>query len=346
MKIIYTRDTRVPMFKFIYDDMNENFDVILVSTLTELKKALNENDDVDYIFGTMGVELEYWMPNTTIFKIILASFANVAKGDIKIRSGVKRVVRCLMYLHREQSYEFKDMVTSNEIKIPVFDIYADSNDRPCVFNMTEHTYVWYVEKMSEPAFNKSPTPKKAIFAGMAASPKVFYPLPDVKPDIDVSFIGSTVHYRERKKYFEILEEMGHQNNFTCKILESKPWGWKYSIEEINELYNRSKINISFAPTTTYGRRINLRTFEIPMAGGFQLMQHSPYIPLYFDEGKEIVSWKGKKDLEQKIKYYLSHEEERRKIAQAGYERAIKDHTWMKRIDYVIKEIEACEGKKP
>lgn len=345
MKIIFIDDIRVPMFKFIYDDVKGHFEVIRASTPDELRKALDENDDVDYIFGFMGAGFKYWMSNTALLKNIFISIADVAKGEISVRSGFKRVARCIMDLHGAMDIEFKEMLTSNEIKVPVFDIFTDTNDRPRTFNMTIYIYVWYVEKMSEPAFAKSPNPERAIFAGMAASPKVFYPLPDVEQDIDVSFLGSTIHYRERKKYFEILEEMARRNNFTCKIFESKPWQWKYSIEEINKLYNRSKINIAFAPTTSYGRRVNLRTFEIPMAGGFQLMQYSPYIPIYFEEGKEIVSWKDKKDLERKVDYYLSHDEEREKIARAGYERAIKDHTWIKRFKYVIKEIEARESGK-
>jgi len=347
MKIIFTNDIRVPMFKFIYDDVREHFEVILASTPNELRKALTENDDVDYIFGIMGAGTKYWMSNTDLLKNMFISIAEVAKGDINIRSGFKRVARDIMDLHRAKDIEFKKMVTSNEIKVPVFDIFTDNNDRPRVFNMTKYIWVWNVEKLSEPAFAKSPNPERAIFAGMAASPKVFHPLLDVEQDIDVSFLGSTINYGERKRYFEILEDMARRNNFTCKIFESKigVGQFKYSIEEINKLYNRTKIDIAFAPTTSYGRKINLRTFEIPMAGGFQLMQYSPYIHLYFEEDNEIVCWKDKKDLERKIKYYLSHEEERKKIARAGYERAIKEHTWIKRFKYVIKEIEVRESGK-
>ena len=40
----------------------------------------------------------------------------------------------------------------------------------------------------------------------------------------------------------------------------------------------------------------------------------------------------------KIKYYLEHNEERESIAQAGYERTIREHTYEKRFNNIFKRI--------
>jgi spore maturation protein CgeB len=45
----------------------------------------------------------------------------------------------------------------------------------------------------------------------------------------------------------------------------------------------------------------------------------------------MVFYRGAEELIQKVRYYLGHDDERRRIAKAGYERTIKDHTYEKRF---------------
>jgi len=107
-----------------------------------------------------------------------------------------------------------------------------------------------------------------------------------------------------------------------------------SQNDINNYYNITKINLSFAPKEPPGRIVNLRTYEICMSGNFQLMQYTPCVEEIFEIDKEIVCWKDEKDLFKKILYYLENVDEREKIAKKGYERAINNYTWTKRIEYV------------
>ena len=85
--------------------------------------------------------------------------------------------------------------------------------------------------------------------------------------------------------------------------------------------------------------INYRTFETTGCGTFLLTNYTPGLEKLFDIGKEIVVYNDLNDLDNKVKYYLENEEEREKIALAGYNRAKKDHTYFersKRIIYIIK----------
>jgi spore maturation protein CgeB len=52
---------------------------------------------------------------------------------------------------------------------------------------------------------------------------------------------------------------------------------------------------------------------------------------FFKIGKEIVCYHDPADLVDKVKYYLAHDTERERIQQAGYQRALRDHTWQKRL---------------
>jgi spore maturation protein CgeB len=77
---------------------------------------------------------------------------------------------------------------------------------------------------------------------------------------------------------------------------------------------------------------NLRDFESTMSGTFSLTQYSEELYDFFEEGKEVVSFKNEFELVDKLKYYKAHPIEREKIAYNGYLRAIKDHTWQNRFD--------------
>ena len=78
-------------------------------------------------------------------------------------------------------------------------------------------------------------------------------------------------------------------------------------------------------------QIKGRNFEVPACGGFLLTEPAEDLFNFYEYEKEIVVFNDLAELIEKITYYLSHEEERKKIAQAGYERTLKGHTWEKRF---------------
>lgn len=115
-------------------------------------------------------------------------------------------------------------------------------------------------------------------------------------------------------------------------------GGVLSDEEMVKLYSRTKINLGFstvARTYETGQRlvqVRLRDFEVPMSGGFYMVEYMEELEEFFEIGKEIVCYKDAADLAVKIKYYLSHDAEREAIRQAGYQRCLRDHSWQKRFE--------------
>jgi spore maturation protein CgeB len=81
--------------------------------------------------------------------------------------------------------------------------------------------------------------------------------------------------------------------------------------------------------------INPRTFEIFGCGAFQLSDIRPELKRYYDIGKEIETYTSASELVEKIDYYLSHNEERNAIAQRGYMKTMKYHTYTKRLETLL-----------
>lgn len=78
-------------------------------------------------------------------------------------------------------------------------------------------------------------------------------------------------------------------------------------------------------------QIKGRNFEVPGCGGFLLTGDADNLRDYYEDGKEIVIFKGASDLVEKIGYYLEHDREREAIARAGYERTLREHTYERRF---------------
>jgi spore maturation protein CgeB len=114
--------------------------------------------------------------------------------------------------------------------------------------------------------------------------------------------------------------------------------------EVIQLYSRSRINLGFSTcgnTQESGERImqiRLRDFEVPMSGGFYMVEYMEELEEFFEIGKEIVCYADPSDLADKIKYYLGHDHERETIRLAGHERCLRDHTWQKRFGKAFEEM--------
>lgn len=82
-----------------------------------------------------------------------------------------------------------------------------------------------------------------------------------------------------------------------------------------------------------------RTFEIPASGVFLLAERSSVHESLFEENKEAVFFSTKEELLELVNYYLSHGEERERIAQSGLERCkTSGYSHKDRLQYVVNKI--------
>ena len=89
---------------------------------------------------------------------------------------------------------------------------------------------------------------------------------------------------------------------------------------------------------SYPQQIKGRNFEVPGCGGFLLTERAEELEQHYEIGKEIVCFDDVDDLIEKVRYYLCHEDERAEIAQAGYCRTLREHTYVHRFQEIFERL--------
>ena len=100
----------------------------------------------------------------------------------------------------------------------------------------------------------------------------------------------------------------------------------------------NKINLNFT-IRNIRSGLPLRIWDILGAGGFLITNYQPEIEMYFKNGEDLVFFTEKDDLREKVSYYLTHEEERKRIAMNGQRKVRKLHGYQQRFDEMKKIIQ-------
>ncbi|MDD5382133.1 MAG: glycosyltransferase [Candidatus Margulisbacteria bacterium] len=232
-----------------------------------------------------------------------------------------------------------------------------------------YDHVYTVESQCVEAHRRAGS-KSAEFLPLGCDPEVqrTFPVED-KYQSDICFIG--VCFPRRLQFFDELADF--LQKYSVKIIgggknigaPGDPWLWKKKLkradvlekfiideivfpEEAAKYFNGAKINLNIhraaqddrfrgahdiMPTSVSGR-----TFEIAGCGAFQLIDdlRQDY-KIHFKAGAEIVSFTDQKDFMEKVKHFLSAENERKQIAAAAQHRAYADHTYEQRLKVILEK---------
>jgi len=109
-------------------------------------------------------------------------------------------------------------------------------------------------------------------------------------------------------------------------------------KDMPKVFHQSKINLNFT-IRNIRSGIPLRVWDVLGAGGFLLTNFQAEIPQYFENGKDLVCFESISDMSRKADYYLIHEDERMQIAQNGYEKVKKYHSYESRLKQMISDIQ-------
>ena len=172
--------------------------------------------------------------------------------------------------------------------------------------------------------------KKFVHLWTPQDPRI-YNDPGLVRDIDVSFVGST-HYPERRNYLDNLNvpanvNGGHSTSYL-------------PVEKYADILKRSKISLNFCMTHEHGlEQLKGRIFESMFCGSLLMESKNRYnwIERWFIPNVHYIPFSNPNDLNEKISYYLSHEEERKKVAENGKRRCNEWYSNTAWWTYIFKE---------
>ena len=173
-------------------------------------------------------------------------------------------------------------------------------------------------------------------------------------EYDVTFIGQS--YGERPATVERLRAEG---------IDVRCWGFgwpegRIEQDEMVRVFGASRINLNLSSAFSPPARLPIRvlrrirrtkeerksqikgrTFEVPGSGGFLLTDHVAYLEDYLTPGKEIGIFESTDDLVAQVVWWLEHEDERARAAEAGYRRVREEHTYDHRFAEIFERIGAA-----
>jgi spore maturation protein CgeB len=168
---------------------------------------------------------------------------------------------------------------------------------------------------------------------------------------EVTFVGQP--HGDRRQVVAALDDAGIP-------VECRGFGWPGGPLEHTDMVNMfasSRINLNLSnssqvpglkaqlrrvlhlkPPPPRPPQIKGRNFEVPGCGGFLLTERVPHLQRYFELDREVAVFDGVDDLLDKARYWIEHEHERERVADAGYRRVLSEHTYDHRFAAIFEDL--------
>jgi hypothetical protein len=169
-----------------------------------------------------------------------------------------------------------------------------------------------------------------VFLAEGCAPEVYRASDPARQDIDVCFVGA--RYGFRSAFVNHLQAAGIG-------VTTGGHGWPsgpLSVDEMIDLMRRAKIilglgGVGWSPDL---KNIKGRDFEAPCIGTY-LTSFNPDLAELFRVGEEIACYSTTDEAIEVIRALLRDSPKRRRLAEQGRARCIAEHTWDRRLEYVL-----------
>ena len=105
-----------------------------------------------------------------------------------------------------------------------------------------------------------------------------------------------------------------------------------------KIYSAAKIGLNSHSDQTRQGGLNTRSFELLAAGAFELTDAVEGMEELLEPGREVAVYRSPEEAGERVRHYLKHPGERERMARAGRERVLSQHTYLHRMKTLLGEI--------
>ena len=241
----------------------------------------------------------------------------------------------LILTFKTRNYGVEDIKKWKE-KAPVWIWTFDNMDRfDWFYPIAKECDLWLGEELGRKARWEAEGLPFYYFPYHAVPPTIFKKI-DVPKEYGVVFTGTPYDSDYNPDKFDLLKSI--QDKYDLHVFGNNEEGWKQRgiinvhppafDENVSKLYGDSEIVIALSNVQCEGYW-SIRTSQALMCGAFVLARYTPQMEKELKDN--VVYFQDIDDCLDKIDYYLKHEEERKEIANRGYEYAQKYLTTKQRL---------------
>lgn len=165
----------------------------------------------------------------------------------------------------------------------------------------------------------------------------FFDAPELIREYEIGWVGQTQgpQYKRRSEWLPNLARNFRTNDWSCK----------YTLEEVAEVYRRSRIVVNIG-RDDFPQDANLRVFEV-LASGALLITSIPseLSALGFQDGVHFIGYRDYSEILPLVTRFLADESSRCRISAEARSKALSEHTYDTRVDYLLGRLQAVGEKK-
>jgi glycosyltransferase involved in cell wall biosynthesis len=222
-----------------------------------------------------------------------------------------------------------------EMRIPSVgfqcDVYAYTHRR--YFYSMLFDYVAILHPGYEEAFHRAGHPS-TITLPFGVEPSSFE---DEESDrtLEVASVGR-LHPSIYRKRLGVLSALSSQ-------FKMNAWNRFVEFEDVLPVYRSAKIGINI-PRDDYTSDANVRVFEVLASGALLITEIPTELRLLgFEEGVHFVGFRETSEVVEIVRRYLADDDARRRIARAGHDKVMREHTYDVRIATLLEKIRGDAG---
>ncbi len=113
-----------------------------------------------------------------------------------------------------------------------------------------------------------------------------------------------------------------------------------SHKEVQDFIHTTKVPLNIAFSSNNRRGLNFRVFEIATTGGLIMINdEASDLSLCYKKGLEAITYTTVEDFNRLVSDIITHPDKYEKIALAGYERTMREHTLTHRLEQMMRMIQ-------